>query len=524
MAGEEYVYSLFRRNEMAIQVVWLKRDLRIRDHEPLVRAAEAGPVCALYIYEPGLWAQPEMDAAHLHFVEQSLEELDLELQERGSRLTRRVGRAVHVLRDLHAAFKGHGGIGGLWSHRETGLMWTYSRDRAVREWCKEHGVLWAEFGQDGVCRPHPSRDGWAGRWTKCMSRPVLSAPTELAIPEDLSSAHDYGRPPNPEDLGLDHAAPPNLQPAGSRAADELLRSFLEDRGRDYRYRLSSPLTAPSACSRLSTHLAWGTISTRRVWQRTRLSIRSLSFPTRQSPAQKGFVQDLEAFEGRLRWRGHFMQKLEDEPGLQYQNLNRTLDGLRENNFRDELFEAWSTGHTGWPMVDACMRSLRSTRWLNFRMRAMLVSISSYPLWLHWRRPAIHLARHFLDFEPGIHFSQVQMQAGTTGINRLRVYDPVKQAVDHDPQGEFIRRWIPELAGVPTNLIHQPHRMSGADQAQYGCRIGTDYPAPLVDFRAAAHLSKARLEKAMRSDASRAQSRLVHQKHGSRMPASRRRWR
>ena len=135
----------------------------------------------------------------------------------------------------------------------------------------------------------------------------------------------------------------------------------------------------------------------------------------------------------------------------------------------KYFEAWKSGMTGYPMVDACMRALTATGWLNFRMRAMVMSFASYHLWLHWRKPALHLANLFTDYEPGIHYSQVQMQSGTTGINSIRIYNPIKQGVDHDPDGVFIRRWIPELRDCSL----YPYAVQAASQMN-------GYPMPIVD--------------------------------------------
>ena len=129
-----------------------------------------------------------------------------------------------------------------------------------------------------------------------------------------------------------------------------------------------------------------------------------------------------------------------------------------------------------------MRALRQTGWLNFRMRAMLVSLPP-TIWLHWRPTAIFLAQQFVDYEPGIHYSQCQMQSGTTGINSVRIYSPIKQVADHDPDGQFIKRWVPELEAVPNEYIAEPDKMPATVQLSAGCVIGRDYPAPLVSHRA-----------------------------------------
>lgn len=159
-------------------------------------------------------------------------------------------------------------------------------------------------------------------------------------------------------------------------------------------------------------------------------------------------QSLAAFMSRMHCHCHFIQKLESEPELESRNLHRGCDGLREGDWNPAHFEALQAGRTGWPMVDACVAMLRATGWLYFRMRAMLVSVAAYPLWLHWRPVGLWLARQFLDYEPGIHWSQMQMQVGTTGINTTRVYNPIKQAQEHDPDGVFVRRWQLHLRHVP----------------------------------------------------------------------------
>ena len=162
-----------------------------------------------------------------------------------------------------------------------------------------------------------------------------------------------------------------------------------------------------------------------------------------------------------------------------------------------------------------MRFLQANGWINFRMRAMLMAFSSYHLWLHWRKPALHLARSFVDYEPGIHYPQVQMQSGTTGINTLRIYNPVKQSMDQDPRGEFIRTWVPELSGVDIQWIHTPWLMPIQLQRKYGARIGQNYPKPIVDHETAARRARQLIQKARRGAEAREQSREIFHRHGSR---------
>ena len=162
-----------------------------------------------------------------------------------------------------------------------------------------------------------------------------------------------------------------------------------------------------------------------------------------------------------------------------------------------------------------MRALIATGWLNFRMRAMLVSVASYQLWLPWRDSGLHLARLFVDYEPGIHWSQCQMQSGTTGINTIRIYNPIKQGVDHDPDGLFIRRWLPELAAVPAVFLHQPWLMDGATQERLGWTLGADYPQPIVDWASAAATARERLWALRHQQGFAATAAAIQQRHGSR---------
>jgi deoxyribodipyrimidine photo-lyase len=487
-----------------LQVVWFKRDLRIHDHAPLALAAAAGPVLPIYLVEPTLWQQPDAAGRHWAFIRESLVELRAALAERGQPLVIRRGEAVAVfeaLRQKRGAF-------ALWSHEETGNDWSYRRDLAVGAWARAHGIHWTEIAQNGVIRRMRSRDGWARRWDQRMSADIVATP-QLLLPVDVDAG-----PMAAEQLPWLADDPcPGRQRGGRSQAEAALHSFLTERGGRYHRELSSPLTAVESCSRLSPHLAFGTLSLREAAQAAALQLQRLDgLPPDEQATWK---RALRAFIGRLHWHCHFIQKLETEPQLEFANTHRAYDGLRESEFDEARFTAWAEGRTGLPFVDACMRSLIATGWINFRMRAMLCAVSSYHLWLHWRRPALHLARCFSDYEPGIHYPQMQMQSGVTGINTIRIYNPVKQGLDQDPDGVFMRRWLPELAALPTALLHTPWKMDEAAQRDAGVVLGRDYPLPVVDPIEAARIARDRIWAVRKGlDFHRAAD-AIQERHGSR---------
>lgn len=487
---------------IGIQVVWFKKDLRLSDHQPLWVAAQTGdPILPLYVVEPEYWQQPYASRRHWLVTHTALGELRRDLARLGQPLVIRIGAVLEVLDRLRQDYT----LLALHSHEETGTDWTYQRDRQVACWCRSAGIPWYEYPSNGVVRRLPSRDVWAELRQQRLEVPPWPAPARLIPVPDL----DPGELP-----GKNHPlfGPPmaGVAPkAGRQAALATLTSFLEQRSRTYLRDLASPSRAPISSSRLSVHLALGSLSVREVHHALRRRQAQIRDPQWQ--------RSLEAFAARLAWRCHFIQKLEQHPPLEFQCLHPACEDLRPRDPGSNWLAAWQTGQTGYPFVDAWVRCLRDQGWIPFRFRALLVSFACYHLWLDWRDIGDPLARWLSDFEPGIHYSQLQMQAGVTGINALRIYNPLKQSQVYDPQGWFIKRWIPELRGVPTPWIHAPWEMDRDQQQHSRCRIGQDYPAPVVDLRSAVQQARARLSAIRAQPDFRPQAQQIQAKLGSRRP-------
>lgn len=459
-----------------MHLLWLKRDLRIKDHAALYHAAKDGQaVLPVYLVEPDYWQQPDTSLRHWAFISQALEQLQQQFAALGQPLLVFYGPASRVFHELLQRFP----ITAVYSHEETGNLWSYQRDLAVARFWQQHGIPWHQYRQFAVFRPLANRDLWFKKADSWLAAALY--PTPAALPF-ICPANWQAPLPLPE-RAQDLVACSMPQHAGH--LNNVLQSFLTERAQSYRGGISYAAKAPQSCSRLSPYLSYGMISMRALQQQ--------SWQHRTGASSERQKQGLDAFYSRLRWHCHFMQKLEDEPEIEFRNMHRGFDGLREHEFNPVYYQAWATGNTGYPLIDAAMRALLSTGWLHFRGRAMLVAFACYHLWLHWRPVALHLARCFVDYEPGIHYPQIQMQAGTTGINPNRMYNPIKQSLLKDADGQYIRQWLPELRQVPNSWIHQPWLLNKQQQQQYGCVLGLDYPAPIVEAEQAMRLARQRLK-------------------------------
>ncbi len=496
---------------MSYQLVWFKRDLRCEDHAALVEAIKRGPIRCIYVIEPTLWLQPDVSLQHFEFIRESLQDLDAQLSLRGGNLEIYEGELIEVLTKIWQVNP----FQSIHSHEETGNGFTYTRDRELRNWCISHGIEWGEYPHFGVTRGLKNRNAWQANWQRHMEAPLHELSQIHFWKAPLSSNPMLSSGANPLTPSTMQAPqhlrhnPPRRQRGGRSIALKTLNSFLKQRSMQYRGGISSPLSSPDACSRLSVYLSYGCLSIREVVQATNEEL----LQTPPQAARK--ISGLSAFMSRLYWHCHFIQKLEREPEIEWRNMHRGYDGLRENEFNQDYFEALKDAKTGWPMVDACVTMLRETGWLNFRMRAMLVSVAAYPLWLHWRPVGEWLATQFLDYEPGIHWSQLQMQSGTTGINVTRIYNPIKQAQDQDPKGIFVRKWLPYMRQVPDTWIFEPWTMPVEVQNSIRLYTGKEIPDPVLEIAIATKQSKDRLYARRNLSEVRAGKKSVVDKHASR---------
>ena len=476
-----------------INVVWFKRDLRLSDHVPLKCAIENGrPTLLLFIIEPSLTESVHYSNRHWKFMLGCIDDMQAILSNYSAEVTILQGEVLDIFTKLNDEYNGI----ELFSHMEIGIDITFKRDREVANWIKTNRLVWNEFPQNAITRGRKNRNGWNKEWELFMNTPIeeinLNSLKTVTLPNQLKGSFKNALTITPESDAM--------QVGGRHRGERLLRSFLLKRYVHYSRSISKPTESRSYCSRLSPYLAWGALSIREVTQRTAERMR-------QEPKNRSLAN----YMSRLHWHCHFIQKFESSPEIEFVNQNPAYDVIR-NELNKQFFEAWSRGNTGVPLIDACMRCLNETGYLNFRMRAMVVSFWTHNLQQPWQPAADHLSQQFLDFEPGIHFPQIQMQAGTVGYHTLRVYNPVKQAEDHDPSALFIKKWVPELDRLNSVFAREPWLMTTIESIMEDFQLGRDYPFPICDVEETARTAKDIIHSIKKSAASKVYAKQISQVH------------
>ncbi len=445
-----------------INIVWLKRDLRTQDHAALQAAEQTLlPYLIVYIFEPSLIDYPDTSLRHLQFQYHSITEMNAKLSSYDQKVEIIYSECVSFFENLAKQFS----IESVFSYQETGIQKTFDRDLNIKKFFKKHAIQWQEFQRDGVVRGIKNRENWDKKWFEVMHQPIIH--NTFSKREHIYFENNFFLPESlKKDFKLYHSL---MQPAGEEKAQHYLQTFLKERGVNYSKHISKPEASRRSCARVSPYLSWGNLSIRQVYQATRIH---LNDSLKKRPFQN--------FLSRLHWHCHFMQKFEQECRYETECINLGYEQLEHSKNEQYIF-AWQNGITGVPLVDACMRCVKETGWINFRMRAMVVSFFTHHLFQDWRWGVYYLAQQFLDYEPGIHYPQFQMQAGTTGVNIIRVYNPVKNSLEHDSDAEFIKKWVPELRHLPVYLIHEPWKISPIEEGLYLFKLGNNYPKPIVDL-------------------------------------------
>ena len=478
------------------KIVWFRYDLRLEDNQAFIEATKNGNVLPIFIFDKNYYKIDTSSSFHLKFCEDSLKDLNQSLKNLyNSKINIYYGDTTEILKNISKKFN----ISEIYSHHVFKNNYLSKIDGKISKFFKECNIQWYLFNQFGIQLGKRDRYRWSYNWNKFINQPVLEKRVNCNFIIDPDHNKNCAISTNFIDDKL-------IQEGGRKNALKLLNSFLDNRSDNYQKEMSSPITGEKSCSRLSPYITYGNISLREIYRATKQKLNEdISIVKKKS---------LIAFKSRLAWHCHFIQKLYDEPEIEFKNLNSAFDGLREDDFNPYYYDAWKNGNTGYPFIDACMRYLKVNGWINFRMRAMLVSFASYQLWLDWKKTSKHMAKLFTDYEPGIHYSQFQMQSGTTGINSIRIYNPIKQSIDQDPDGNFIRKWVPELKNVQGKLIHEPWKMTYIDQKSISIELGKNYPLPIIENNKATKIAKDKIWKVKKSKEAKLLSSQILIKHAS----------
>ena len=452
---------------MKRSIWWVRRDLRLYDNPALDAALQEAPeVLPVFIIDPKLIASSYVGDKRLAFLFAGLEVLNADLRARGGRLLIREGEPGAVLQSLVADHQAE----RVFAQEDFS---PYARERDQRVARQIDLML-----TPGVVAHHPTQvlkdDGspytvftpFSRKWKALVEpAPALPAPDQMRVPPEVESE------PLPEPPALDH--PLDLMP-GETTAQRLLDDFIE--GADapiYAYSAQRDRVDLAGTSMLSRYLRFGMLSARQAIAAARSSIRQADDHAKRKGA--------ETWLNELIWREFFTAILYHFPKVRAGSFREAYQNLPwENN--EAQFADWCAGRTGYPLVDAAMRQLLHTGFMHNRARMIVASFLTKDLLIDWRWGERWFMQHLLDGDPAANNGGWQWSAGTgtDAAPYFRIFNPTTQSKKHDPEGTYIRRWVPELEAVPLQFIHEPWKMPVEVQQRAGCRIGQDYPAPIID--------------------------------------------
>ena len=345
-----------------INVVWLKRDLRLHDNEAISNAIKAKKrFLILYPFEHALMNDPHYDERHWNFIKESITDINQELKEFNTKVLSVQSDVISIFNQLHYYWR----IDTVFSHMETGLLVTYERDKDFKRYCRNNNINWVENINNGVQRGLQNRENWFEEWNDYMAKPLEDfdpSDSQFITLDELKQVENISQPmylSTPEDS--------SFQKGGRTLGWKYANSFFKKRYKDYIHHISKPELSRKNCSRLSPYLSWGNLSVREIFQ----AGHELKDPTNR--------KHIGAFLSRLRWQAHFIQKFEMEHTMEEASVNKGYHKLKKS-ISEKYQNAWKDGLTGFPLVDASMRCLKETGYLNFRMRALIVSFFTHILW------------------------------------------------------------------------------------------------------------------------------------------------
>ena len=431
---------------MPASVVWFRNDLRLADNPALIAGLGSGrPVVPVYVLDEETDGIRPAGVASRWWLHHSLHALDASLRALGSRLILRRGPAERMIDDLAAECDA------------SAIYWNRAYDQGARE---RDARLKQAFNRRGVVaeglKGNLLFEPWevltasassfkmfSAFWRACRGLPSptapLPAPRTLPAPPQWPSSDrvaDWRLLPSAPDWSGGLAA---TWTPGEAAAALRLMAFLDDALA--RYRLERDLPAVDTTSRLSPHLAFGEISARQVWR---------------AATTRGHLAAIEKFLTELGWREFAYHLLFHHGNLAERNFRPEFDAfpwLEE----DSALEAWRRGRTGYPIVDAGLRELWTTGWMHNRLRMLVASFLTKDLMIDWRAGERWFWDTLVDADPASNAAGWQWVAGSgaDATPYSRVFNPVLQGEKFDPTGDYVRRWVPELASLPADIIHRP---------------------------------------------------------------------